>query len=202
MNTPTFSTLFAQAVGQPIRTGPYECYYCGHPCGAAHAKGHAPLLPKKKAAIPDALFVCDGCFMLLHPKQTVRLADGKLKDGAKVGAYCWVVTGDKAIAATKEQHLDFLRETCLKPPAPPFAIVLADKPELAGLFRAPVCESLDDGWLLQFNGMKLAQVDAELAEWLGVQKAEPAMAQVAPELVTVQPLPANPKAGSGKKWRK
>lgn len=52
-------------------------------------------------------------------------------------AFSWIVTRDRAVAASKA-HLDRLRAVCLAPPEPPFAIVLSDSGQTHQLYRGVV----------------------------------------------------------------
>ncbi len=140
------SELFA---GIAQRSGTNRCYYCGASCDETHRVADYvkdTFTNRDIVRFPGSEYVCVGCALSLGagPDEMVMI-DGstKLREndrGMQPRMYSWVLTGAWKRAATKA-HLSHLREACLVPPSPPFAIVLADSGQKQLIFRAPVALS-------------------------------------------------------------
>jgi hypothetical protein len=126
--------------------GDKRCYYCGACCsGNFTAKKYVkPTFTNRDIVkFPSSQFVCKNCVDSMESKYPkIKLADGEERENQRVRQYCWVLTKDEKIAATKA-HISFLRDTILNPPEPPFVICLADSGQKQILFRAPVAMDRD-----------------------------------------------------------
>lgn len=133
--------LLATANGMSLDTGKNRCFYCGSPCDDAR-----PLRPAVKAnrkyitdtftdwasvAYPESDYCCVGCSIALNEKSNING-----RSGQKMRNYSWIITRDSATAMTKADVIR-IREACLDPPQPPFAIVIAASGQKHTLFRAP-----------------------------------------------------------------
>lgn len=134
------TSLFAAAFAAPPPAGERVCAYCGAACDDTFpARQHVrdTFTARSSMAAPDSPAVCAGCVEAMTAKGTVPLVDGEVRTGQKRWLYSWVLTPTSAVAATKA-HLTYLRETCLAPPPPPYAIVLADSGKIHQAYLAPV----------------------------------------------------------------
>lgn len=141
---PTVPALVALAIaGRNACTGPHRCFYCGAPCvvgwpTSQYVKksftGHGGV------AAPGSPWVCQGCVLCLRESCTIRLLDGTIRPDQRMRGYSWVVDRAGATAATKA-HINRLREICVAPPEPPFAIILSDSGQTHQLYRGRVNHS-------------------------------------------------------------
>lgn len=122
----TASELFALAHGYPLSVGDERCHFCGAPCRQTNYYFVVRRLfePDERANIPDSCWICDGCQLMERQSATIFFHDGSYKDGCRWQDYSWVVTDQKAVAFGLE-HKQALRQICLKPPLPPYVIVIA-----------------------------------------------------------------------------
>lgn len=133
--------LYAAAHAQ-VCSGAHRCYYCGAPCGTefpTSAPGNAghvkdSFTGRDTVRCPGSPWVCAGCVLCLREDCTVTLPDGSTKDGQMARTYSWVITGNRAVAASKA-HVEYLRRVCLSPPEPPFAISLSPDGQKHYLYR-------------------------------------------------------------------
>lgn len=126
-------------------SGRHSCYLCG--CGCANEYKTKEFIKSKFtnrdiAVAPFSDYVCLGCVRSMLEKTNVTLADGEIRENQRARSYSWVLTESEQIAATKA-HLEYLRNTILDPPVPPFAIILADSGQKHLIFRSIVNYSRD-----------------------------------------------------------
>lgn len=133
MQEKTVPCLFARV--QPA--GDERCYYCGAACGRERLVKSAAFTGQDSVRRPGSRWQCDGCAACMQESASVRMLAGGTRQRQKVRNYSWVVTAHTARAATKADRAA-LRRVCLSPPAPPFAIVLADSGQKHLLYRAVV----------------------------------------------------------------
>jgi hypothetical protein len=149
--------------------GPHRCFYCGAPCGeghpaAAHVKGSFTGRPG--VAAPGSPWVCPGCVLCLREGAEIELVDGGRRAGQRMRGYSWVVGAGRAVAATKA-HLGALRGACLRPPPPPFAIVLSDSGQTHQLYRG-VVNHASDPVVVTLEAERIDYRPADLARLLAV----------------------------------
>lgn len=143
----TAPVLFAQARGEPYQPGGERCFFCGASCGQEYLASQfvADSFTERNAvACPASQYVCGGCVACLRSDlDSVPLIDGttqRPKEGKRptlqVRWFSWVITEKQAQAATAA-HRDLLLGVCLSPPAPPYAICIADG-NRHQLYRTPV----------------------------------------------------------------
>jgi CRISPR type IV-associated protein Csf1 len=125
--------------------GAHRCYYCGAPCGkkrlaAQHVKDS--FTGRSGVVAPGSPWVCEGCLLCLRETAGITLIDGETRDGQKVRGYSWLLTAKKSLAMTKS-HIPAIRQLCLSPPKPPFAIVLSDSGQTHQLYRGVVNHARD-----------------------------------------------------------
>jgi hypothetical protein len=139
----TASSLFCADNGR------HHCYYCGAACSGEHlAKDHVcdTFTNRDIVHFPGSPYVCLGCVESMGAgPDSMQMIDGTIKvrenaRGMQPRMYSWILERDRKRAATKA-HIAFLRAVVLNPPAPPFAIILADSGQKQLIFRAPVAMS-------------------------------------------------------------
>jgi len=164
----TAPALFALSHGIACE-GPHSCFFCGAACGEDHPRAdflRDTFTGLDAVARRSSEWVCPGCVLCLREDMDVPLCDGTTRHVAKaaVRMYSWLLTSASAVAAGK-QHLLWLRQTCLAPPPPPYALSLADSGQLQLLYRAPVC--LDPRVATtSIEGLRVSYEPAELADRL------------------------------------
>lgn len=131
--------FFAQSRGVVVPHGPDRCFYCGGQCdqtmpAAKHVKKTFTALD----GVAGGDWVCAGCVEAMDEKADIEMIDGERRTGQKVRCYSWVVTPNKALAATKA-HIDRLREICLSPPGTPYMVCLSDSGQKHLLYLGAVC---------------------------------------------------------------
>lgn len=143
----TAPDLLAAARGRLIR-GPYRCFFCGTSCGddfpAAQYVADS-FTERGSVAFPGSPFVCAGCVESMRSDlPDAKLVTGDIQrpkaDSKRAGLqfrwFSWLITPQEALAATPA-HRDKLLTICLSPPAPPFALCIADGNKHQ-LYRTPV----------------------------------------------------------------
>ncbi len=128
----TTPQLLARAMGLE-RPGDQRCYYCGGRCDDSFpAQVKDTFNDRAAAACPRSTVRCGGCEYLMT--NGVPMA-GREKP-QKPWTYSWVITPATATPLTKAD-LTTIRGTCLAPPAPPYAIVIAASGQKHIAFRTP-----------------------------------------------------------------
>lgn len=141
----TVPELMLSLVSGVESAGDHRCYYCGAPCGDARTvKEHVKptFTARSSVARPGSGHVCEGCVLCLRQDAALTLIDGETRTDQKSQGYSWVLGGGKVVAATKA-HVNQLREVCLSPPEPPFAIVLSDSGQRHWLYCGVVNHASD-----------------------------------------------------------
>lgn len=121
------------------------CYFCGASCEETYTANEyvkSSFTGRDGVAVPGSPWVCHGCVLCLREDCTVQFPDHSTRDGQRMRSYSWVITKHGHLAASKA-HLSFLRDVCLHPPDPPFAICLSDSGQKQLLYRAVVCHERD-----------------------------------------------------------
>lgn len=138
------SHLLAVACGVDC-TGPRRCFYCGAPADdsnptSVHVK---PTFTAFATAVhPGSTVVCNGCVLAMRDELDVPLLVGGVQPVARAAMrmFSWVITRDRAAGASRA-HLAALREVCLHPPHPPYAVVLTDTGQTHQIYRGVVARS-------------------------------------------------------------
>lgn len=137
--------LFARAAGSDC-IGPLRCFYCGAPCDGAYpalAYVRDSFTGRNDVPCPGSPAVCTGCVLCLDEAADVTLLTGEHRTGQKMRNWSWLVTERERLAGNKA-HRDRWRASCVDPPRPPFALVLADSGQKHLLYRGVVCRSRED----------------------------------------------------------
>lgn len=143
----TAPQLLADALGLSRKTGAQRCFYCGGACDESFTAAEYvadSFTARDDVAAPASAFVCWGCVEALRSDVTsVPLIDGTTQVPKEGGTrliqmrwFSWIITSEKAVAATPG-HRELLKQVCLNPPAPPFAICIADGNKHQ-LYKTPV----------------------------------------------------------------
>lgn len=132
--------LFAIANGTGC-SGPHRCVYCGASASTPYRLADS-FTTRDTLRCPGSQFVCAGCLLCLEEVGEARYPSGEIYSFTKAfRRMCsWVVSGPTIIAATKA-HIEYLRDICLNPPAPPFLISLAVSGQKHVLYRSVVSHS-------------------------------------------------------------
>lgn len=122
--------------------GPHACFYCMSPCGddnpaSVHVK--SSFTGRNEVPAPGSPWVCDGCMIALREDAEIVQVDGTRRRVTRgcMRAFSWLITADRAVAASKA-HLDRLRAICLDPPPAPWSLVLSDSGQKHLLYRGVV----------------------------------------------------------------
>jgi hypothetical protein len=133
----TATQLFADYT--PPSDATERCFYCGGRCTQEHKSKD---VVKSSFTALDTVtrsdYVCAGCMVAFDESATVTLLCGEVRTEQKTRLYSWIVCDGKRHAATKA-HRAQITQLCLKPPAPPYVISLADSGQRQLLYRARVC---------------------------------------------------------------
>lgn len=163
--------LFAKSMGRQFREGEQRCLFCGSACdGSETAK---EWLKENFTAIdtlasPGSKAVCDGCTLAMGGSVDGLIADNERRDGraAQCRLWSWIISPAKTLAGSKKM-LAKLREACLFPPEPPYAIVMTDGGQRHLLYLAKVCESSDIATVC-FDGANISYRPHELNDMLDI----------------------------------
>lgn len=162
----TLPELFAIANGKTY-LGEYRCRFCGSPASQPHKLADT-FTAIDSLTDPLSNYACVGCLLCLEEIGDVNLPDGKTL--AMTRSYrrgcSWVITQDSCVGATKA-HIQFLRETCLNPPEPPFAISIAVSGQKHTLYRGVVCHSREN-MVVTLEGEKVEYHIDELKDRLNL----------------------------------
>lgn len=136
-----FGSLFAKSRGAQYEEGQHRCFFCASPCSEKWLSSeYVRDSFTSRDTVRGGRFVCGGCVAALSETATIELPDGAVRENQKVRCYSWVATERTSIAATKA-HRDWILDTCLNPPEPPFIICLSDSGQKHLLYRSVVCHS-------------------------------------------------------------
>ena len=123
----TGSQFFAAARGIAVRLGAHRCFFCGGPTDDHTPKEQA--IRKTFTAfdrVAQGDYVCDGCLVAFDEDATITLVDGTVREHQRIRNYSWIITPDKALAATKT-HKQELREFLLSPSRDtPYVVSISD----------------------------------------------------------------------------
>lgn len=131
--------LLARAKGTNC-VGPHSCFYCGAPCDDSYpvvAHVRDTFTARSTVRCPGSTAICQGCVFCWAQDADLIFVDGTTRSQQKVVLYSWVITSQFVRAATKA-HINQLRELCLAPPTPPYAIVLSDSGQKHLLYQGVV----------------------------------------------------------------
>jgi len=157
------TTLLASALRMPILRGDRRCFYCASSCDAQfRASQYVRHSFTARDTVAGGEFVCSGCVASLNEKATVMLPDGTIRTRQKMRNYSWLLTPDRAIAATKS-HRAWLLDQCLQPPDPPFVISISDSGQKQLLYRSRISHSRDP-ITVTLEGEVIAVAPAVLAD--------------------------------------
>lgn len=167
---PTVPALMALVHGQQC-VGDERCFYCGAPADGSYPKSQhvkSSFTGLTGVVAPGSDSVCAGCVLCLREACEFDQVDGshRVATVSAMRGYSWVITKDRALAATKA-HLVLLRAICLSPPEPPFAVVLSDSGQTHQLYRGVVNHS-GPMFALTLEARRVEFTPAALAERLAL----------------------------------
>ena len=134
----TVSMLLAQTKGIKIK-GNELCFYCGEICNTDyHIKQYVKSTFTGRATVrnPKSEYICAGCQLAFQEKIIIEI-DNQKRENQKMRGYSWVITEKYSNPHTKA-HISILREICINPPLPPFAIILAESGQKHLIYRGIV----------------------------------------------------------------
>ena len=129
----------------------HHCFYCGNECGSEHSVSKnvkKTFTNHDIVTAPSSHYVCSGCVVSMNMGYPLfNMIDGeqripKTTRAGQPRLYSWVMSEKEMLTASKT-HIFLLREKILNPPAPPFAIVLADSGQKQIIFRCPIAYDTD-----------------------------------------------------------
>lgn len=181
----TVPQLFAAAHGIEC-VGDNRCFFCGAPCAAQHPTAHFvkdSFTGRTEVRSPGSSWICNGCVLCLRESATCPMLDGTERVVTKCAmrTWSWLVTKGKVCAGSKA-NLECWRELCVKPPLPPFAIVLSDSGQKHLLYRGVVNHS-QESIVVTLETEKIAYRPSDLAsrlalcEYLIAATGKPAIAE-------------------------
>jgi hypothetical protein len=123
-------------------TGMYRCFFCGAPAlerWAAADFVRESFTGRAGVVAPGSPWICNGCVFALRESCDVTMITGEIRHVPKAAmrAFSWVITKNIAYAASKANR-DLLANICMRPPKPPYAIVLSDSGKTHLLYRGVV----------------------------------------------------------------
>jgi CRISPR type IV-associated protein Csf1 len=122
------SRLLAMVHGKAIQ-GPEACFYCGNPAEVQLVLSGA-FNERYAVAYRDSGMICQGCQISLDEKATISGRDKP----QKTRNWSWLITATVAEPITEPSRL---REVCLAPPDPPWALTVAVSGQKHLIWRAP-----------------------------------------------------------------
>ena len=122
------SRLLAMASGKTIQ-GDERCFYCGNPADVPLVLSGA-FNERYAVAYCDSDRICQGCYISLDEKATIPGRDKR----QKTRNWSWLITATIAEPITGPSQL---REVCLAPPEPPWALTVAVSGQKHLIWRAP-----------------------------------------------------------------
>lgn len=152
------SRLLAGVHGLPI-DGDKPCFYCGNPA-------NAPLVLSNSfnewyaCAHPSSDMICAGCLVSLNEKATI---EGRDKP-QKTRNWSWLI---RATCAEPIGQIARLREICLDPPRPPWALAVAVSGQKHLIWRSPVNTS-NEVCVVQMELERVVYRPVELRERLSL----------------------------------
>lgn len=155
--------LMALGSGVPRRPGAETCFYCGAACDETFARAayvRSTFNDWRLVARPDSRFVCAGCTLCVDE---LRRMPGRDKP-QRTRNYSWLLSSAAALPFDKSRLAE-LRQCCLHPPTPPFALCLAVSGQKHLLFRAPVNHD-ENPIAVQFEEQRVLYDPLALAERL------------------------------------
>lgn len=177
----TASNLFA---GDLHPAGPNRCVMCGSACGdefTAELVIKDTFTARPSLPNPASPHACRGCVEATACGVDVVMHGGEVRPGQKRFTYSWVLTAGGRVAATKA-HRAWLEEVCLHPPAPPYAIVLADSGQKHLVYQARVGFDAGvavanlEGLVVEYRPAALAE-RLDLCRRLAAATGKPALAE-------------------------
>lgn len=168
---PLIGRFFAESMGRQFRAGPLRCLFCGSPCdGSETAKTWLKdnFTAMDTLVCPGSSAVCDGCSLAMSGSVSGLIADNERREGraAQCRLWSWIIGPSKALAGSKKM-LAKLRESCLFPPEPPYAIVITDGGQRHLIYMAKVCTSSEVATVC-FDGANISYRPLELSDRLDV----------------------------------
>lgn len=129
MTTPE---LLAIASSTPGITGAARCFWCGCKCRPHSYQPPGTFNGWADVRCASSRDICAGC----------RIATDESDTSQRPRIYSYVITANSIVKTTKGD-LSTLRNACLNPPPPPYAIALAVSGQKHLLYRTPVNRSRD-----------------------------------------------------------
>ena len=130
--------LVAVAAGES-RGGNERCFFCGAVCDGTYPVSRFvkdSFTGWSSVATPASQSVCVGCSLCFRDAADFIQIDGTPRSLAKnaIRSFSWVVTS-ASFRAASPAHMDLIRQVCLDPPSPPYAIVLSVSGQTHQLYR-------------------------------------------------------------------
>lgn len=184
----TAPQLFAAARGTLNPVGTHRCFYCG---GVADESMPAAEHVKPSFTARDTVcggeWVCTGCVESQNEQADVVLANGTRRTGQRVRLYSWVLSQAGAVAATKANR-DFLLDSLLSPPEPPWCISLSDSGQKHLLYRAVVNHTASPPFVVTLEGEPIEYRPEPLTERLTLCRQVAAVCSVPGLREELQPM--------------
>lgn len=118
--------------------GSERCAYCGQPCGTSHAADIKKTWSDwPSLSNPEGRHRCRGCEIAMDERRSMR---GKEKP-QKVRTYSWLIKSDGEMQPATKGDMGLMRDWCLNPPVPPYAVSLSSGGQKHFLYRAVACLS-------------------------------------------------------------